>query len=200
MAYSHGKKWTDEKIRRSIIEMMQKTGQKTFPTHSEMDAFYGDKKLSNAVSKHGGTEKFANLLNLSVKPCESKFGKSFEDFCAESIWNLYGFNVEKMKPKYPYDLLVDNSVKIDVKAGHIYKTQDGSKFFTFNIEKDKQTCDIFVCYCLSKDGKIEKVLIIPACVLSGKTQLSVGKNSRYDNYIDAWHLVQEYRDFMRGNV
>lgn len=201
MAYSHGEQWNTERICKAIMEVVEMAGEKVMPSHKDMDGFFGNHKLSCAVSKHGGSKMFADILQLPLKSCETKFGEKFENLCAEKIQDEFGFDVEKTEPRHPYDLLVDNCVKVDVKAGKITRTKDGREYYTFNLEKRHQTCDIFVCYCLNERNEIKKILVIPSCALSGKTQLSVGvKESKYDLYIDGWERIYHYSRFMRGGI
>lgn len=192
--------WNDSKIIECINKVVKALELKTMPTHTEMYEVYGDYRLSNAISKHGGTKKFADLLGLPIKNCESKLGEYYEIVCANEIEDKLGYCCEKTKPRYPYDILVGNCVKVDVKAAKIYRTPTGSEFHSFNLEKNHQTCDIFVCYCLDNDLQIIKTLVIPSVVLSGNNQLSVGETSRYDKYIDAWHFVSEYYEFMQHSI
>lgn len=197
MAYSHGRRWSEADICDEITKIVKSRKMNTMPTHSEMREWAGDKSLTNAVSKHGGTKYFASLLGLEIKNCESKFGNGYEELCITQVEEKLGMNAVNTKPRYPYDILVERAVKIDVKSGRLYESRLGTKFYTFNLEKSEQTCDIFVCYCIDSNGKIAKTLVIPSYVLSGKTQLSIGvSNSVYDKYIDAWHFIREYASFV----
>ena len=66
---------------------------------------------------------------------------------------------------------------------------------TFNLEKKNPTCDIYVLYCLDNDGNYLKTIVIPSVVLQDKTQVGIGKNSKYNKYIDNWNVIEEYRRF-----
>lgn len=192
--------WNDEKIIKAITSMTDSLKMKTMPTHSEMFDFFGDYKLTNAIRRNGGTKKFAKLMNLEIKKCESRLGDNYEMICANYLQEKFCYKVIQTAPRYPYDLLVENALKIDVKVGKLYTSKVDSKFYTFNLEKSNQTCDIFVCYCLDQSEKEEKVLIIPSYAISGITQLSVGKKSRYDKYINRWDIIEEYVSFIKFMV
>ncbi len=194
MGHSHGRKWTNEDIANGIKEVMEKANIKTFPSHTLMKEITGNDALTNAVSRHGGSRKWAVMLGLEMKPSESEYGREYELRCIETLTNILYLNCELTPPRYPYDVLAESNIKIDVKVGRLYRGKSGS-FYTFNLEKEKPTCDIFVCYCV--DGTRDNtVFIIPSCVLSGKTQLSIGEIiSKYDNYIDCWELVNTYKSF-----
>ena len=108
--------WTEKEIIKALDEMVRTTKQDTMPTHSEITAFYGNCCLTNAVRRHGGTKYYANLLGLKIKDCESKIGEVYENkfiFDLHSKLNLSG---EQTIPRYPYDVLVENCTKIDVKV------------------------------------------------------------------------------------
>lgn len=191
-------KWTEQKICDAVMEIAGTSG--VMPTHSLMNEVTGNCALSVAMTKRGGTKYFAELLGLKTVQCESKYGEEYEFLCVEQIEQKLGFLSEKMKIRYPYDILVAEAVKIDVKASRLVKTKSGSKYFTFNLEKKAQTCDIFVAYCVDKGG-IAKTYIIPAYVLYGMSQLSVGVHkSEYDKYLNQWHFISDYVDFIKRTV
>ena len=196
MAYSHGQKWSEEKIVDALRFMIEKCGMDTMPTHSEIQNFFGNSALNCAMSNRGGTKYFAKLLGMEIKQCESKFGDQLEDYCVLQIQEKLGLDGEKTKPRYPYDILVNRNVKVDVKASRIFNNYGNAKYYTFNLEKKEQTCDIFVFYCINQNNEIEKTLVIPSTVLSGKNQLAVGKSSMYDKYIDQWRFISDYNKFM----
>ena len=196
MAYSHGLKWSEEKIVEALRFMIDKCGMDTMPTHSEIREFFGDSALVCAMSKRNGTKHYAKLLGMEIKECESKFGDQLEDYCVLQIQEKLGLDVEKTKPRYPYDILVNRNVKVDVKASRLFNNYGNAKYYTFNLEKKEQTCDIFVFYCINQNNEIEKTLVIPSTVLSGKNQLAVGKSSMYDKYIDQWRFISDYNKFM----
>lgn len=196
MAYSHGIKWTDELIETYILRVVDCKGLKHFPTHSEMNSFYGSSRLSAKVSESGGTRFWAEKLGLPIKDCESELGNDYELYAIDDIKHNLGLEAYQTKPRYPYDLLVNNSIKIDVKVSYPYQDKGHAYANTFNLEKREPTCDIFIMYCLDFDGNIAKTLIIPAIALFGKTQLAVGKKSKWDTYKDKWSYISEYDLFM----
>lgn len=201
MGYTHGEQWNYEKICESIRKVAIELGLERIPTYAEMRSYYGNDRLTNAISKAGGISKFQSAVNLPVKESETAFGNSCENLCAAQIEDIVGLKAVRMNAKYPYDILANGTVKIDVKSGHLYETPNKQRFYTFNLEKRDQTCDVFVCYCMSRTNIIQKTYIIPSCALSGKTQLSVGENkSAYDVYLDCWDIIQQYDSFMQSTI
>lgn len=55
-------------------------------------------------------------------------------------------------------------------------------------------------YCLDEIENVIKTLIIPSIVLYGKTQLAVGKTSKYDIYKDRWDLIEMYNNFITTTI
>ena len=197
MAYSHGQKWDDEKIVEALRFMIDSCNMDTMPTHSEIRNFFGSDALNCAMSKRKGTKYYASVIGIKTKECESKFGDQLEDFCVLQIQEKLGLDGEKTKPRYPYDILVNRSVKVDVKASRLFNNYGATKYYSFNLEKKDQTCDVFVFYCINENDEIEKTFIIPSNFISGKTQLAVGRTSIYDKYIDQWHFISDHEKFMR---
>lgn len=194
MGYSHGKLWTDETIEKGIKEVMVDFNISTMPTLSMIKEYRGNYSLSNAIAKHGGSNYWAKKLELELKGCETFIGQEFEEYCSLFIQESLGLDVNLTPTKYPYDILANNNIKIDVKVSRMYNKS--FKSYTFNLEKKFPTCDIFVAYCIDDDKRIVKTYVIPSSVLSGKTQLSVGViKSKYDKYLDGWELLNKYNKF-----
>ena len=187
------KKWNDETIENAIYDVMRTAKINTFPTHSLIKSITGDNALTNAISRHGGTRHWAKKLGIEVKSCESLLGYEYECECMSYLTSQFGYNCELTKARYPYDIIVNRNIKVDVKCSHLCKSKAGN-FYTFNLGKPNPTCDIFVCYCLNNNN-IENIYIIPSCVVSGSTQLAIGYiTSKYDRYIDNWTIFALYDD------
>ena len=195
MGYSNGTRWSDEKIIESIKEVVDKLDLKTFPTKTQMESYYHNSNLRATITRTGGSKYWADMLGLPIKDCESKAGEIFEFYCLEKLEDM-GYSVSKMKPHYPYDLAVNNHIKVDVKSGYVLNNYGNTGYYTFNLYKAYPTCDIYVIYCLNDDKTIEKTYIIPSAFLLGKTQLTLGKTkSKYDQFIDRWDYFEIYDKF-----
>lgn len=198
MGYAHGFRWDETLIERAIKDVVEKAKIDCFPTHSLIKSVTGNCALTNAISKNGGSGYWAKKLGLEIKKCESRLGEEYELYCQKAIENL-GFKCEKTPVRYPYDLLVEDGVKVDVKCGKLYHGKQGD-YYTFNLEKSKPTCDLFVCFCVDNDV-VQKFYVIPSFVLSGKTQLSIGKiGSKYTRYLLNWDCLQKYVCFLKQSV
>lgn len=194
MGYTHGTKFSEERIIDSLKIVMEALKIETMPSRSQIEFVLKNSSVTNAISKNGGFAFWSVKLGLELKDSESKTGKLFESTTEFMIQDKCGLETSTTSTKHPYDLVAGNFVKIDVKSGRIYN-YNGFDYWSFNLEKVPATCDIYICHCLDKNDNIEKTLIIPS-ILCKKNQLSIGKKSFYDKYIDRWDYVNKYHDFL----
>ena len=168
-----------------------------FPTHSEMTEYYGNKALTNKISKSGGTKYWAKLLGYEVKDCESEFGDYFERYSIEDILTHTGLKSYKNKVGYPYDVTTNKHIKVDVKSSTIIENNRGYEYHSFNLEKKEPTCDIYILYCVDDTNKIYKKYIIPSCHVYGQTQIGISAfgKSKWDKYRNNWDVFNVYNDF-----
>lgn len=187
-------KWTAEKIESELKKQIELLGINHFPTHSELTKATNSRALAVAVSKHGGTRYWATVLNMPIKECESSLGNRFEIQAVNDIDDRCGLSSELTVPRYPYDIFVQELVKIDVKASLPIKDKR-YRTWSFNLEKRQPTCDIFILYCLSDTEEIERTYIIPSATLNGMTQLGIANKSKYEGYLNRWDIINDYYDF-----
>ena len=196
MGYTHGKKWKDGEVEETLLEIVNTLKLDHFPTKREMIDFYGNNSLAQKVTRTGGSKYYAERLNLKIVDCESEFGSYFEELAIDEILFNTGFSSLHTNIRYPYDILTNGNIKIDVKASKKVKNKNVNlPYHSFNLEKREPTCDIFIFYCLDDDLKIEKRIIIPSCLLAGKTQIGIGGLSKWDAYIDKWEYLDLYNRF-----
>lgn len=192
MGYAHGHRWTEDEIAQSILEVTYSLNIDRMPSASEVSAVLGDTSLNNAIRRNGGFYKWANKMGLEVKECETTTGKGYEVIAKNLIENL-NYKVEKMSTKYPFDLLVNDKIRIDVKVCSPYISR-GSRVHTVGINKKYATCDLYLIFALDEDKNIERTFIIPGCDLR-VTSMNFGKDSIYNIYLDRWDLLKKYNDF-----
>lgn len=198
MSYTHGIKWTEQKVEKEIRKVMEALVIDRMPSQSETVLVTKNYALANKIRRSGGFEYWANKMNLRIKSSETKFGTRFEKII-KRLLEQKGYKVEEMPHRHPYDLLVNDNVKIDVKVAKPYSSQETGTFHTFNLEKKHPTCDIYVAVLLTKLNQKDRVLVIPSKYLK-ITQLSVGKNSKYNRFIDKWEYVKLYDELYRNIV
>ena len=189
MGCAHGCRWTKQELESGIMKVVDFLDIDRMPSKSEIEEFYGNTSLSNKISRTGGLYYWADQLGLEIKESESKFGIEVELYVKEVLENM-GFKCETTSTKHPYDLLVDDCVKVDVKAARVTKVR-GSDAYSFRLAKPKQTCDVYVAVCVDDEKNIQKTYIVPSIIMSGKKQLAVGvEHSIYDAYIDRWDVIE----------
>lgn len=196
----HKIKWTDSLIKSSIMQVVSAYELGRMPSKTEVESYYNDNKLSSAISRRkGGWYKLAEELGLSLKECDTNFGKKYERVVAEKL-DSDGYEVTRMSQNYPYDLLVNGSIKIDVKASRIYHSEKGS-FYSFNIDKPFATCDIYILLTVEENGDVKDYYIVPSKAVFNNTQISIGlKTSKYDAYKNNWDSLLRYDAFMNNDV
>lgn len=193
MGYAHGTKWTDEKIENEIYNVINVLNIDRMPTKTEIGIVTKNHGLNNKISRSGGYKYWANKLGLDIKDSETRLGQEWEVY-TKNIIESRGYYVEKMTTRHPYDLLINNNIKVDVKVSNYYHGK-GFKYHTFNLENKYHNCDIFICIGLDELGQVVKCLVIPSKYLMNKKQLSIGIHSRYDKFNNAWSYIEKYSEF-----
>jgi hypothetical protein len=194
MGYTYGVRWNNDLIENEIRKVISALNIDRMPSNEEIILVNKNSKLSNAIRRNGGFYNWASILGLQVKNCETKTGKEFEEI-AKDLLIQQGYRVEKMSTKYPYDLLVNEHIRIDVKAAraHIIKN---TRWHTVGLNKKYATCDLYLIFALSETDAIEKMFIIPGTDLK-LTSLNFGANSKYDKYLNRWDLLEKYDRFYK---
>ena len=193
MGHAHGIEWTDLLVKQEILKIKDSLNLDRMPTRKEMELVTKNSKLTSRISRTKGFYGWAKELNLPIKENETTLGKRYE-FIIKDLLEKHNFKVDKMTQNYPFDLLVNENVKIDVKVAKPYISDTNSLYHTFNLYKKYASCDIYICVCLTIDGKIERTLIIPSLELK-VTQLSVGKDSYYNKFNNRFDYISKYSDF-----
>lgn len=179
-------RWTNESIEDGIRSVMRGYCMGRMPSRSEMDLFYGDSRLSNAITHRGGFYEWEKRLNLSIKGSDTKVGIEAEEDVRNKLETMGFESVELTPLKHPYDILVNRRVKIDVKSSHKHEYEYGV-WYSFRLEKPMQTCDVFIAIAIDDN----KTYVIPSSILNNKKQLCIGATSKYDKYLDRWDIVKK---------
>ena len=190
MGYSYGRRWTEDKVEEEINRVKNILGIDRRPRNREVSVVTGSSSLNNKISKSGGFRAWAKRLNLNVKNSETSIGHKYE-FEIKEILEKLGYQVQKMTTKHPYDLLINDNVKIDVKVSRCCNN-NGFKFYSFNLERKYHNCDIFICVTLDDNELIDKILVIPSKYLMDRKQLSIGMSSSYDKFNKCFDYIDKY--------
>lgn len=178
-----------------IIEVVNELKLNRMPSGNEIRSVFNNYVLHNYISRHGGFRQFAEELNLSIKESETQLGQDYEQI-AISILKDKGFKIEKMSTGHPFDLLINNVVKVDVKVARPHMLRGNDRVHTFGINKKYGSCDIYITVALDELDNIEKFLIIPSHHLRVVT-LCIGKSSKYDVYDKKFDYIDKYSDFYK---
>lgn len=188
-------KWNDKLIVNKIQNVIILLNLDRMPSASEIFQIEGNYELDNIINKSLGYYGWAKKLKLEIKDSETLFGNRYQEICFNELINQ-GYKVENTTIKAPYDLLVNNNVRIDVKSGCAYYIND-CRVHTFGINKKFPTCDLYIIYALDEEGNnIERTFIIPSKNLK-LNSMSIGTHSKYNKYINKWDYIDKYNQFYK---
>lgn len=198
MGYAHGTEWTDSLIKARIREVIVQLGLDRMPSRSECENYYHGSGLTNAVSRRcGGWYALAKEMGYEIKESETTFGKTCEIQAAEML-RANGFQVRRMSQNFPYDLLIDDCVKVDVKASKLYHGKNGN-FYSFNLEKQFATCDFYILLTVAQNGDITRTMVVPSNQVIANSQISVGESkSKYHKFTDRFDYIEKAVSFWDG--
>ena len=187
--------WGEKRIKFEILKCVNVLGINRMPTASEITSI-GRNDLHCAISKSESKYSgWADKLNLELKDSETNLGQKFEKEVMELVGGL-GHAVIRMSTKHPYDLLVENSVKVDVKVANPYLLRGESRVHTIRLAEVNPTCDIYICVLLDEERIAERVLVIPSHHVR-KTMLNIGRKSKYNVYDGRFDYIEEYAEFFK---
>ena len=188
-------KWNEELITTKLTDLANTFTPVRMPSNREVIEATGNYALSNAIQKSGGYSYWANKLGLEQRQSETKIGIEYEHKVAD-ILRKSGHSVQGTTVKHPYDLLIDNCIKVDVKVANTSLTK-GSKVHAYRIAKKQHTCDFYICCEADGDG----IYVIPANAVTGQVQIEMGQGSqKYRPYRDAFYLIDDAVNFYKSLV
>lgn len=187
--------YSEKDILDKLSELIAENKLKRMPVSSEV-LEYGGHPLHNGITRKGGYRYFADKLGLPIKESETSKGNDWE-YKVKAILEEKGHKVDKMSTGHPYDLMINDVVKVDVKvAGHISDCR-GSKSHTFGLNKREASCDIYICVCLNEEDEVDRLLIIPSHHVKIVT-LCIGEISKYNIYNERFDYISQYVDFFKS--
>lgn len=190
---SHGK-WNPEIAKSELVRIKKEIGIDYMPTRSEILEHENNFSLCSYISRSLGYYGYAKQLGLEIKKSETTVGKSCEHEIACRL-ESEGHKVDQMPQNFPYDLLVDECLKIDVKYSNLYHGPNGN-FYRFSWDKKYPTCDVYVLVSGIRGNSTKTFRIIPSCHIKNISGISMGEiSSIYDAYIDRWDYIGRYLNF-----
>lgn len=189
MGNQYSTEWTDERISEGIMRIASTFEPERMPSNREVVEHEGNYALANAIQKNGGYSYWANKLGLERKHSETKLGITGESHIAHLL-RQRGHEVDTTSVKFPYDLLIDRCIKVDVKTANESDVR-GYPIHSYRLAKRKQTCDFYIFY----EADTGRVYVVPANKLNGQVQVGMGLDSKeYAKYLGAYHLIDEAVD------
>lgn len=136
---------------RQIIGNTGKSFLRTFAVAKLKSVEYSFDTTRDDIKNNIKRFKGMFLKKLATVPHKTKtMGQDAEIIVSEKLRDL-GFENSLMRSGYSFDILLDNGIKVDVKAsykkGYTSKKQI-SGMYAFKVRKDKKGdyCDYFICY------------------------------------------------------
>jgi len=194
MGYTNGIRWDDDLIKSEIMRIVTTLGINYMPSRIDIVSVTNNDALTNKIAKSGGFNHWAEKLKLDLKISDTSLGQNYELKAIELIESK-GFKVKRMTTKYPFDLLVNDNISIDVKVARPTYTC-GNRSHICATAKKYATCDLYMIFTLTEDGEIERMFLIPGNDLKVVT-IGIGHKSKYDQYINRWDLIEKYDAFYK---
>lgn len=156
MGHSHGRKWTDDDVRKELRAIANSTN--VMPTANELRCA-GRNDLAMQISRRGGFVHWAKQLGLATRNSQTSMGQRWEDHVC-SLLKQHGHSVERQTTKARFDILVDDRVRVNVKSAH-WNTYGACKGFFFGIGDTWASCDLFALVPIESDDRLPRVLWVP---------------------------------------
>lgn len=169
-------KWDNHKIKEGILDVMYALGLTTMPTANEIILVMGNEKLSSAIKTRGGYTYWAKKLSLKKNGSTSHTAEATEHEIAK-ILSKKNDIVEMTSYKCPYDLLINERIKVEVKFA---REHDG--YYRYLLHKPHQS-DFTI---LMLDNK--KTLVIPSHKLN-VSSLKIKFDNVYDHLENKFELI-----------
>lgn len=155
--------WTEELIEASLLEIVTKLGR--MPSVQELGNS-GRWDLANVIARRGGFKKWADRMGVAQKGTETHRGLAIQATVGRAL-RSHGYQIEEMTTRAPYDLLVNDRLRIDVKSARCYTYKKKHDQLTpvgyiFGLNKRVPTCDLYILCCLSDDDKILERYYVPS--------------------------------------
>lgn len=188
--------WTHEKILEQILDVMQELCINRLPTKKEMNKVTGSWSLYSAMRKFGGVEYWANILNVKAGSEAKNFGMKFENIAGDILENKK-FKIDRMRDGYPFDILVNDKVKIDVKTSKQHKLKNDEIEYIFFVNEKYPTSDFYMMLGVNENReKIKVIYIIPSYMVKGTVRIRYGK--KFNKYINRFDLIEKLDKFYKG--
>lgn len=134
----------------------------------------------NGVSVSGDKERYGSE--------KDRFGVHAEKLFSQIVPYAVDMNSKKFQAKCDFDV---NGILVEVKAAkrQMLGVGNGGDRWSFNIKRQITECDFYVFFAFSVEKILEKIFLIPADVICGKTTVSISANGT-----SKWHPYEVSSD------
>jgi hypothetical protein len=187
-------------IKESIKTTMIKLNLNRMPSFNEIkETHENSEKILNLIRRNGGYRRWAEELDLELKDCDTKLGTDFEFIIMNSLIEK-GFKTDKMPFKFPYDLLINDVTKVDIKTANLFFDKNRNRsMYKYTINKEYHTCDFYIFVALKDDNSILKTLVIPSHIINSQN-VSIGIKSKYDIYDNKFELLNKHSNLIKNEL
>lgn len=179
--------WTEEKIHAELLPICAGSG--VFPSNSDLQKL-GRTDLSNQVSRKGGFIHWSKRMGFKRKDSESDKGWGGEDECLKILINLGFRAVKAERLRAPYDILVDDCVRVDVKTA-MFAEYGPCRGWFYRVGKI-QTSDLLMLF----QGDTKDAYYVPWTVCP-ETNITIardgGKYKAFKNNVSVLRKMVELR-------
>jgi len=180
------KSWDDGEIERDLKVEAKKYGR--MPTANELSSA-GKGDLANAIRRSELLFRgWAKKIGVPLKHCETHRSFKMEQWVKAELEER-GHGVELTTAKCSYDLLVDSSLKVEVKmAKRTIVTQRSidAFVFSFGAKPESRDIDFAVLVCVDKDDNPLKVYVL-SCEFCQQQTISITGSHRWKPFLNAWN-------------
>jgi hypothetical protein len=185
------RRWTDEVFESEIRNVASALGR--FPTVSELAAMKR-RDLSSEITRRGGFTRCAQAFGLTRIESDSDTGWEGERAAAQRLTEL-GFQVAVPGAvKCPFDMLIDQVLRVDVKSARLCRYQHSVGWF-YRIAKYPQA-DLILLWQLDEAG----YYALPWYVCP-RTNITISRDGgKYAAFRNNDRVIREMVELRRGEL
>ena len=131
----HRRRWDDRTVESELRCVVEALGR--FPSNADLRDT-GRLDLANQIARRGGFLHWADKLGMARKASDSDTGWEGEDAAFERLTQLRFSVTRRLGVKRPFDLLVDDVLRVDVKSARLAQYGHSTGWF-FRIGKYAQS-------------------------------------------------------------
>lgn len=176
-------KWSDELVEKEVTEVSSRLGY--FPSVGVLKDM-GMGALSNAIGSRGGHLFWSSKLGIPRKVSDSDIGWKGEDNVLRYLISLGYEAVKSPLRKSSFDILVDGTVRLDVKSAS-WAEYGICKGWFYRLDKTPQA-DLIILHQL--DTNSNYVMPWNKCPTTNITISRTG--GKYAEYLNSWGILQKY--------